>query len=164
MSVSRNPNGRRGGLKYPLLPGETREEYDRRIAKEYNKKWREKHPTYARDKGRKKRHENPEKAAKESMEHGLRRRYGMDFGQYDSLFEFQNGLCLICGKPETRFRNGRVTRLAVDHCHDTNKVRGLLCSACNSGIAHLQHSPEVLRKAIEYLEFSFDPKRDLICV
>lgn len=40
----------------------------------------------------------------------------------------------------------------VDHCHDTGKVRGLLCFNCNVGIGSLQDDIEMLRKAIKYLE------------
>jgi len=41
----------------------------------------------------------------------------------------QRNVCAICGKPETAERNGKPRSLAVDHCHDTEKVRGLLCGS-----------------------------------
>lgn len=55
----------------------------------------------------------------------------------------QNGGCAICG---------RVTKLVVDHDHETNRVRGLLCSTCNTGLGKLGDNVENLRKAIVYLE------------
>jgi hypothetical protein len=62
------------------------------------------------------------------------------------LFEEQNGCCAICKEPESRDRE-----LALDHCHDTGEIRGLLCSACNTGIGLFKDSPERLVAASEYL-------------
>lgn len=51
--------------------------------------------------------------------------------------------CSICGSQE---------RLAVDHCHSTLKVRGVLCTKCNAGLGMFSDDPERLRKAAAYLE------------
>ena len=40
---------------------------------------------------------------------------------------------------------------AVDHCHETNQIRGLLCSSCNIGLGQFQDSIKLLSKAIDYL-------------
>lgn len=40
----------------------------------------------------------------------------------------------------------------MDHCHDSSRIRGLLCHTCNSGIGKLRDNPELLRKAADYLE------------
>lgn len=53
-------------------------------------------------------------------------RYKITAKQYDTLLANQNGVCAICSKT---CRSGK--RLAVDHCHETEKVRGLLCCSCN---------------------------------
>lgn len=79
------------------------------------------------------------------------RRYGLTPEQWQEMFEAQNGVCAICLKPETRVAKGRLQRLAVDHDHDTGRVRGLLCSFCNTGIGCLQDDTEILRSAITYL-------------
>ena len=55
----------------------------------------------------------------------LKYKYNITVDEYDSMFEEQNGVCKVCGLPEIN------RRLAVDHDHKTNKVRGLLCSSCN---------------------------------
>lgn len=70
------------------------------------------------------------------------------------MFKSQNGLCRICNKPETRinYRNNKTTNLAVDHCHETKVVRGLLCSRCNTAIGLLFHDLENLENAIKYLK------------
>jgi hypothetical protein len=54
--------------------------------------------------------------------------------------------CAICDKPRSTFKN----RLSVDHCHKSNKIRGLLCFRCNKFILGRQ-TLETVRKMLEYL-------------
>lgn len=79
--------------------------------------------------------------------------YGITQEQHDALFEQQGGKCWICEEPETMpdGRSGKTRALAVDHCHETGAVRGLLCGRCNRGIGLLKDSPDLLGKAIQYL-------------
>lgn len=56
------------------------------------------------------------------------RSFGLTVEQYQQMVENQNYVCLLCGREE---RDSNRTRLAVDHCHETGKVRGLLCGLCN---------------------------------
>lgn len=72
----------------------------------------------------------------------------IDSERYAFLFTLQKGCCAICGRHHSAFKR----RLAVDHCHKTNKVRALLCAACNAGLGAFQDSPELLRKAANYIE------------
>ena len=90
--------------------------------------------------------QNPDRGAKDE----LWRRYGLTLGQYELMLKSQNGVCKICGRTETRKLNEKVTRLCVDHCHKTQKVRGLLCYSCNTKLGHIEDK-EWLRKAQEYL-------------
>lgn len=62
--------------------------------------------------------------------------------QHDKMLLEQNNKCAIC-KQETK--------LHVDHCHTTNKVRGLLCPACNKGLGHFKDNVELLNNARNYL-------------
>jgi hypothetical protein len=80
--------------------------------------------------------------------------FGINIEQYQKMFDEQNGCCAVCGETETEIhpRSGRLRRLAVDHCHKTGKVRGLLCNNCNRAIGLLKDDPTVLRSAINYLE------------
>lgn len=79
----------------------------------------------------------------------VRQRYGVSEEQYAEMMERAGGVCEICGRvPSEVSKKGA----CVDHCHDSSKVRGILCAPCNSGIGSLQDDPAVLRKAIEYLE------------
>jgi hypothetical protein len=82
----------------------------------------------------------------------LRQRFGISLAEYRALMEEQNGGCAICGSPETAIRKGHLLPLSVDHNHTTGAIRGLLCSACNIGIGSLRESPDLLRKAIAYIE------------
>lgn len=76
----------------------------------------------------------------------LKREYGITLDDYERMLSEQGGACAICGAlPGAR-------RLAVDHCHKTGVVRGLLCTSCNVGIGNLADDPELLRSAIRYLE------------
>lgn len=76
------------------------------------------------------------------------KKFGLTIEQYDNMLQSQNSVCKICGKPELAKVGNR---LAVDHCHKTGKVRGLLCSLCNKGIGHFYDSVELLQKTIDYL-------------
>lgn len=84
-------------------------------------------------------------------EYWLQDKFGISIEEYNSKLEQQNGVCDICGRPETAFRKGKLLPLSVDHNHRTNAVRGLLCNACNIGIGALQDNTEILTKAIVYL-------------
>ena len=81
----------------------------------------------------------------------LKKFYGVTADWYDEQFEKQNGMCAICGRPERMRIKGKEVRLAVDHCHITNTVRGLLCSTCNSAIGLLNHDMQILESALKYL-------------
>lgn len=85
--------------------------------------------------------------------YALRNSYGLTVAQYDEMLVNQNGVCALCGQPETaKGSGGTVRRLAVDHDHITGVVRGLLCGACNYLLGNAKDSPDLLRKAANYLE------------
>lgn len=86
-----------------------------------------------------------QKSGRFAWEYGLRSKFNLTPDEYFDLLEQQEGVCAICGKDEL----GR--RLAVDHCHETKAVRGLLCRKCNMGIGLLGDDPEILQKALRYL-------------
>lgn len=74
--------------------------------------------------------------------------YGITAAEYDAMAAAQDGCCAICsGEPL-----GRGNRLHIDHDHASGKIRGLLCTRCNTAIGHLQDSPDICRAAAEYLE------------
>lgn len=75
----------------------------------------------------------------------IRKLYGLGKDDYLKLVNNQNSSCKLC---TTYFENH--FSLHVDHCHESGKVRGLLCSKCNQAIGLLNHSPELMRKAANY--------------
>lgn len=86
------------------------------------------------------------------LERDLRKSFGITVADYHAMHDRQGGVCAICRQPETMRINKRVCRLAIDHCHDTGKVRGLLCSKCNQGIGCFYHDASRLLAAVEYLK------------
>jgi hypothetical protein len=103
---------------------------------------------------RKSYHANPEKEA----DTRLRKLFGISLEDYRIMHDAQNGVCAICGKPETRqCGNGKPNGLAVDHDHITGKVRGLLCASCNTALGLLGDGPELLTVALAYLNAAPKP-------
>jgi len=78
----------------------------------------------------------------------IRRTYGISMQEFDELVKFQGGKCGICFKPLEVLNR----RANIDHCHDTGKVRGILCTGCNTGLGHLGDNIEGLKRALYYLE------------
>ena len=82
----------------------------------------------------------------------FKRNYKIDIEKYNELFNSQEGKCLVCLK---QFKNNITysgNRLVVDHSHETTKIRGLLCSQCNSGLGYFKENITSLYNAIEYLK------------
>lgn len=95
------------------------------------------HLDYHREKSRRQRFDN----------------YGITQEEFEALLEAQDGVCAICGQPETaRHQNGGIRSLAVDHDHATGRVRGLLCTNCNHALGKFKDDADRLRRAIAYLE------------
>ena len=93
--------------------------------------------------------ENPSK----NKNSRLLKRYGITLEQYNQMSSSQNGVCAICQEAETsKDKSGKIRDLAVDHCHSTGKVRGLLCNRCNHGIGKLRDSIDVLLDAAAYIQ------------
>lgn len=84
-------------------------------------------------------------------ERALRSNFNLTEADYQALLKKQEGGCAICAQQQAD-TTGR--RLAVDHCHTTGKVRGLLCGRCNTGLGMFTDNLELLTKAFDYLEES----------
>ena len=74
----------------------------------------------------------------------IRRKYGITQDDFNNLVEAQDGLCGICGD--------ELDKINIDHDHESGKVRGLLCTGCNTGLGHLGDNINGLEKALHYLK------------
>lgn len=89
------------------------------------------------------------------------RKYGLSVEAYTELVVAQDLKCAICGQEETALSKfGKKKDLAVDHCHGTKKVRGLLCQGCNTGLGGFKDDILRLKRAIAYLKRGGSPLDD----
>ena len=92
---------------------------------------------------------HPERKKRSNSAARIKRRYGLTTEQVEAMRATQDGACAICeAKPE---------RLSIDHCHETGRVRGLLCAPCNRALGffeRFQKSSEAkwIATALRYLE------------
>ncbi|MFI1506431.1 endonuclease VII domain-containing protein [Streptomyces sp. NPDC020597] len=73
----------------------------------------------------------------------FKRKYGLTPKELDALITSQRGVCCIClAAPAAH----------VDHCHETGRVRGVLCFSCNAALGQFKDRPDVIRRAATYVE------------
>lgn len=90
-----------------------------------------------------------------SRNRSLKRNYGITEDQYNEMLAAQGGGCGICGQQETQNCGwtGKKRNLCVDHAHDgTRRVRGILCSSCNTGLGKFKENEELFRRAMEWIK------------
>ena len=78
--------------------------------------------------------------------------YGISIEDYISIMDEQRGCCAICGDSLIFPAGSEKYRFALDHCHKTKKVRGLLCLQCNCVLGQSFDSIDILEKAVQYLK------------
>ena len=87
------------------------------------------------------------------LNYNLNNNYNLSKNAFEDLLRVQKHACAICKQAETtKDRWGNVLRLSVDHNHETGKIRGLLCAACNHAIGFVKENVKTLKQAAEYLE------------
>jgi hypothetical protein len=94
------------------------------------------------------RYHHDEKYKRSSLNVKFKSNYGITLEQYENMFELQNGCCAICERHQSNFKK----RLSVDHEHSSGKIRGLLCSFCNTSLGNFDDREDLLLKAIDYLK------------
>ena len=147
--------------KISTLSEEKRQRYNAK-ARESQRKWQAENPDKHRARAKAWKAANKEhfdarhKAWREANRDHLReqgrvayyrQKYGLTLAQRDAMLEAQGGVCAICQEIETAKRGW-----AVDHCHATGTVRGILCQACNLVLGHADDDVELLKRMIGYLE------------
>ena len=78
----------------------------------------------------------------------LKKLYNLSVEDYEELYAQARGSCQVCGVKESDLNK----RLAVDHCHATGKVRGLLCSKCNTALGQLGDDLDRISSLYSYLK------------
>ncbi len=129
------------GRDYASANPEKKREYNRKYAANNLDKimsWKKNNP----DKVRQIKRRYYKQTAAKQRELYIRSKYGLSSAQFNSMLDQQSGVCAICED---------VPPTAVDHDHDTGRVRGLLCANCNFGIGFLRDSARILNSAVEYL-------------
>lgn len=127
--------------------------------------YREKHAAHARENRKKNkeltynRHQrwkknNPEKYKRIQRNSSLKKNYGITIEEFELILKDQGNRCAICRTDDP----GR--QWFVDHCHTVNRVRGILCSSCNSVLGYAKDDTSILKAAIKYLQrgLLFEPK------
>ncbi len=99
------------------------------------------------------RNENSEKAKSADTNSRLKRVYGIDLNQYNQMFAEQEGKCLGCKRHQSELK----FKLAVDHCHKTGNIRGLLCISCNAALGNVRDNEQILENLKNYLNKSSGP-------
>lgn len=78
-------------------------------------------------------------------------RYRIRAKDYDAMLEQQGGVCAICDRQSSEGSPDHWRGvLCVDHCHDTGRVRGLLCNDCNVALGRFG-SIEIVQRVLAYL-------------
>lgn len=79
----------------------------------------------------------------------IKNSYGLTKEQFFDMFDTQDGKCALCKKP---FPGMSRNELHIDHCHETNIVRGLLCMQCNVGLGMLGDNEAGITQALAYVK------------
>lgn len=119
---------------------------------EYHGKLKEEHP-HKVEEAYQRRRSDPVKRkrdARTSLASHYKNKYGMTIDEVHSLFHSQDRKCALCKDTLDE------KTMMVDHCHETGRVRGILCRRCNSGLGFLGDTAQALGRALEYLKRSAD--------
>lgn len=92
------------------------------------------------------------KKYKYNLEKQIKNVYNTSLENIIIMYHSQNGNCKICNKHFEVHEISKRTGLHIDHCHKTNKIRGLLCSNCNTSIGKFNEDINIMTNAIKYLE------------
>lgn len=103
--------------------------------------------------GRRWREANPELARELKRRSVLQSKYGITPAEYREMLASQNGGCACCGTSDP---GARRSNFCVDHCHETGRIRGLLCSPCNTAIGILGDTVASIDRVAAYMHRGLD--------
>ncbi len=121
--------------------------------------YRKRFPEECRERTRRSVAKNPHASHMRKRRKHLISKYGITHDDFLVMIQEQGYACAICGINLACLPDRLVH---VDHCHETSKVRGILCLSCNIGLGKFYDSPELLMSAALYLEKSVEsPERPI---
>ncbi len=88
------------------------------------------------------------KTARSKVLH-LKRTFGITPEDWQHMYEAQGGVCALCRVPG---RVGKHGKLQVDHCHETGRIRGLLCGPCNVALGIFGDTVSALERVLRYMK------------
>jgi hypothetical protein len=106
--------------------------------------YREKRKRFARRSRAKRTPEQKAQAALDNRNYRLMKQCGINQDKYEAMVAARNGCCDLCGR--------KPKKLVTDHDHESKRLRGLLCIACNAALGQLGDTAEGLKKALAYLK------------
>ncbi|PHS02819.1 MAG: hypothetical protein COA78_20475 [Blastopirellula sp.] len=86
--------------------------------------------------------DNKEERLAKQREYHFRKSYGLTLEEVQKMKDDLGGCCPVCGNSD----------LVIDHCHNSSRVRGMLCNRCNQGLGLMRESKEYLTNLIAYIE------------
>lgn len=131
-------------IRYEQL--KNNENYLKDIAQK-RRTWRTLNPERNRENQKRWKLNHPEQVKTMGRDWWYRTKYGITLMQYNELLKKQNHACLLCGSNTAYQTKGR--NLFVDHDHETGKIRGLLCSRCDTMLGHVEIIG--IEKIVDYL-------------
>lgn len=114
-----------------------------------NKAWNAANADKVKGKTKQWRAKNPDRAYELGRSNHILKQYGLTLEQWNALFTSQGNCCAICKTVSA----GDKRNWHTDHCHETGKVRGILCANCNR-IVHKLATPDVLEAAAKYIRLT----------
>ncbi len=73
----------------------------------------------------------------------INKTYGLSEEDFVELMNEHKGCCAICGES--------LDVMNIDHCHETGRVRGLLCNNCNCALGLFKDNEDIVLSAAYYL-------------
>lgn len=92
-------------------------------------------------------HQHKDVKSPQQRKSSLKVKFNMTLEDYDKLLIKQDFKCALCNKHVSEFKHN----LAVDHCHETGRIRGLLCVSCNTSLGHLGDTPASIQRVFNYV-------------
>ena len=124
-------------------------EKGRAARKAADKRWRENNPERAKQFSRDYHAANRKTILERNKWYKIERQFGLTKDGFFEMLAAQGNACACCKTDDPNTRGGK--GWCVDHCHSTGKVRGILCSHCNTALGLANDNVEILESLITYL-------------